>query len=64
MDMIFKPKCNPRSGCGKDLLDQKVTDGSVKDQGNVGCVFYWKGIVHHEFVPSGQMVNKQLYLEV
>jgi len=25
---------------------------------------YWKGIVHHEFVPCGQMVNKQLYQEV
>jgi len=23
----------------------------------------WKGIVHHEFVPCGQMVNKQLYQE-
>jgi hypothetical protein len=44
---------------GKVLLDQKKV-GSVKNQG-VGCVFYWKGIVDHEFVPSGQMVNKQLY---
>jgi len=26
--------------------------------------FHWKGIVHHEFVPRGQMVNKQLYQEV
>jgi hypothetical protein len=25
--------------------------------------FDWKGIVHHEFVPHGQMVNKQLYQE-
>ena len=23
--------------------------------------FYCKGIVHHEFIPCGQMVNKQLY---
>jgi len=31
------------------------------------CVFFffdWKGIVHHEFVHRGQMVNKQLYQEV
>jgi len=26
--------------------------------------FYWKGTVHHEFVPGGQMVNKQFYQEV
>jgi len=26
--------------------------------------FDWKGIVHHEFVPHGQMANKQLYQEV
>jgi len=26
--------------------------------------FEWKGIVHHEFVPRGQVVNKQLYQEV
>jgi len=27
-------------------------------------LFDWKGIVHHEFVPRDQMVNKQLYQEV
>jgi len=26
--------------------------------------FDWKGIVRHEFVPRGQMVNKQFYEEV
>jgi len=26
--------------------------------------FDWKGTVYHEFVPRGQMVNKQLYQEV
>jgi len=27
-------------------------------------LFDWKGIVHHEFVPCGQMVNKQFYQEI
>jgi len=27
-------------------------------------LFDWEGIVHHEFVPSGQMVYKRLYQEV
>jgi len=26
--------------------------------------FVWKGVVHHEFVPHGQMVYKELYQEV
>ena len=26
--------------------------------------FDWKGIVHHEFVPRGEMVNKQLCQEI
>ena len=64
MGVMLKPRCNRRSGWGKDLLDQKDTDESFKDQGVVGCVFDWKGIVHHEFVPRGQMVNKQFYQEV
>jgi len=44
--------------------NKKSTDESVKDQGGAGCAFVWKGIVRHEFVPRGQMVNKQLYQEV
>ena len=26
--------------------------------------FYWKGTVHHEFVPRGETVNKEFYLKV
>jgi hypothetical protein len=25
--------------------------------------FDWKGIIHHDFLPRGQMVNKQLFQE-
>jgi hypothetical protein len=42
---------------------KKSTDESVRDQGDV-FIFNWKGIVHHEFVPRGQMVNKQLYSSI
>ena len=62
MGVMLKPRCNRRSGWGKGLLDQKSTDQSFEDQGFIGF-FYWKGIVHHEFLPRGQMVNKQLYQE-
>ena len=64
MCMMLKPRCNRRSGWGKGLVDQKSTDESVKDQGVVGGVFDWKDIAHHEFVPRGQMVNKQMYQDV
>jgi len=54
MGMMLKPRCNRRSGWGKVSSTKKRKDESVKDQGDVGCVFfYWKGIVHHEFVPRG-----------
>ena len=41
---------------------KRSTDESVKVQGDGGCVFFfdWKGIVHHEFVPRGQMVNEHM----
>ena len=64
MGMMLKLRCNLRSGLRKGLLDQKSTDELVKDQGVVGCVFEWIGIVYHEFVPCGQMVNRQLYQAV
>ena len=35
-----------------------------KIKGMLVSFFDWKGIVHREFVPRGQMVNKQLYQEV
>jgi hypothetical protein len=60
MGIMLKPRCNHRSGLGKGLLDQKSTDESVKDQGDVCCIFDWKGTVQHEFVLCGQM----LYWEV
>jgi hypothetical protein len=52
-------------GWGKGLLNQKKALMSRSKIKVLLIVFFdWKGIVHHEFVPRGQMVNKQLYQEV
>jgi len=65
MGMMLKPRCNRHCAWGKGLLDQqkaRMTRSKVKV---LLVVFYdRKDIVHHEFVPRGQMVNKQLYQEV
>ena len=38
---------------------------SLKCEGDVDRFFLdWKGIVHHEFVPRGEIVNKEFYLKV
>jgi hypothetical protein len=34
-----------------DANKKQKKDESVKDQGGVGSLFGWKGIVHHQFVP-------------
>jgi len=36
----------------------------IKSQNNVADFFYIRGIVHYEFVPTGQTVNRVYYLEV
>ena len=43
---------------------KKSTSVSLKCEGDVDSFFYWKGIVHHEFVPRGETVNKEFYLKV
>jgi len=61
---MLKPRCNRRSGWGKGLLDKKAQMSQSKIKVLVVVFFGWKDIVHHEFAPRGQMVNKQLYQEV
>jgi len=58
MGMMLKPRCNRRSGWGKGLLDQKARMSPSKIKVLLVVFFDWKGIVHHEFVPRGQMVKK------
>ena len=43
---------------------QKSTTGSQQCQGNVDMFFDSNGIVHHEYAPAGQTINKEYYLEV
>jgi len=43
---------------------KKNTSESLKCDGDVDSFFDWKGIVHHEFVPRGETVNKEFYLKV
>jgi len=62
---MLKPRRNRRSGWGKGILDQ-IKYGWVGQRSR----WYWliflvgKAFVHHEFLPHGQMVNKQLYQDV
>jgi hypothetical protein len=43
---------------------KKSMSESIKCEGAVDRFFYGKGVIHHEFVPRGQAVNGQFYLEV
>ena len=43
---------------------KRSTSESLKCEGDVHCFFGWKGIVHYEFVPHGETVNKYFYLNV
>ena len=51
---------------GKILTTTKRSmSESLKCEGDVDSFFFdWKGIVHHEFVPHGETVNKEFYLKV
>jgi len=46
---------------GKGSLDQIKWMSRSKIKVLFVVFFDWKDIIHHEFVPRGQMVNKQLY---
>jgi hypothetical protein len=61
---MLKQKCSRRSGWENPRHDQKnhVSRSNVKVM-LIVC-FDWKGIVHHEFVPHGETVNKEFYLKV
>ena len=43
---------------------QKSTAGSEQGESDVDLFFDSRGIVHHEYAPEGQTINKEYYLEV
>jgi hypothetical protein len=49
---------------GKSSLRPKKARQSRSNVKVIDHFVYLKGIVHHEFVPRGQTVNGQFYLEV
>ena len=39
--------------------------GAKQNKGHIsGVFFYFEGIVHHEYAPDGQTINKEFHLEV
>lgn len=64
MCMMLKPKCNRRSGWGKDLLDQKTRTIQTTFKVIMTVFFGWKAFSIISFVTRSPMVNKVLYQEV
>ena len=68
MGMMLKPRCSLAVDGERvtSFFFKKKKARMIRSKIKVMLVvfFNWKGIVHHEFVPRGQMVNKQLYQEV
>ena len=50
-----------RKGSRREKKEPRMSQSQIKVM-LVVFFFDWKGIFHHELVPRGQMVNKQLYL--
>ena len=44
--------------------NKKSTSESLKFEGDVDNFIDWNGVVHYEFVPRGETVNKEFYLKV
>ena len=45
-------------------MTKKILSIQIESQNNVAAFFDIRGIVHYEFVPTGQTVNQVYYMEV
>jgi len=62
---MLKQKCSRRSGWENCRPDQKKHVRVAQMWRWCALFFFdWKGIVHYEFVPCGETVNKHFYLNV
>ena len=68
MDLRVRPRDSrsiKRISCERRAKTEKITSKPVKNQSHVNCFFfYYRGVVHSEFLPTGQTVNKEYYLSV
>ena len=56
---------NRHSGSVPRLRDQSRGTRCEGNEGHVtGVFFYSEGIVHHEYAPDGQTINKEFYVDV
>ena len=65
MVMTQKPSFNHHNGSIRNHHAQKKAR-QVRSNVKVmlTCVFDSRGIVHHEYAPEGQIINKEYYLEI
>ena len=65
MGTTRRQNSNRHSGRVPRLRDQKGAPGAKQNEGHVTGVFFdFEGVVHHEYAPDGQTINKEFYLEV
>ena len=61
---MLKQKFSRRSGCENWRHKKKARQSRSNVKAMLIVFFYWKGIVHYEFVPRGETVNTEFYLNV
>ena len=61
---MLKQKCSRRSGWENHATTKKARQSRSNVKVMLRAFCDWKGIVHHEFVPRGETVNREFYLKV
>jgi hypothetical protein len=46
------------------IVNSESENAKIAGKNEVDCIFYAKGIIHHEFVPEKQTVDSEFYKEV